>query len=172
MHWSTPAWSWNQRKFDKHSDVAAILFSSLNYYTFKRKLSFISGPVDQTYYAQSTQMHARNDILWWLHQLKTLSALLTICVGNSPVTGEFPTQRPVTRSFDVFFDRRLNKRLGKQSWGWWFEALSRPLWRHCNEQSRSPNEKRICFHVVELTPKHKFLDSIAIILISSRCSHL
>ena len=30
--------------------------------------------------------------------------LLTICAGNSPVTGEFPTQRPVTRSFDVFFD--------------------------------------------------------------------
>ena len=28
--------------------------------------------------------------------------------------GEFPTQRPVTRSFDVFFDLRLNKRLSKQ----------------------------------------------------------
>ena len=43
-----------------------------------------------------------------------------------------PAQRPVTRSFDVFFDLRLNKRLSKQSWGWWFETLSRPLWRHCN----------------------------------------
>ena len=32
--------------------------------------------------------------------------------------GEFPTQRPVTRSFDVFFDLRLNKRLSKQPWGW------------------------------------------------------
>ena len=42
------------------------------------------------------------------------------------------TQRPVTRSFDVSFDLRLNKRLSKQSWGWWFETLSRPLWRHCN----------------------------------------
>ena len=38
----------------------------------------------------------------------------------------------MTRSFDVFFDLRLNKRLSKQSWGWWFETLSRPLWRHCN----------------------------------------
>ena len=38
----------------------------------------------------------------------------------------------VTRSFDVFFDLRLNKRLSKQSWGWWFETLSCPLWRHCN----------------------------------------
>ena len=52
---------------------------------------------------------------------------------TGPVTGEFPTQRPVTRSFDVFFDRRLNKWLSKQSWGWWFETLSRPLWRHCND---------------------------------------
>ena len=54
--------------------------------------------------------------------------------GNSPVSGEFPTQRPVTRSFDVFFDLRLNKWLSKQSWGWWFETLSLPSWRHCNGQ--------------------------------------
>ena len=45
--------------------------------------------------------------------METLSALLAICVGNSPVTDEFPAQRPVTRSFDVFFDLRLNKRLNK-----------------------------------------------------------
>ena len=64
---------------------------------------------------------------WWRHQMETFSALLVICAGNSPV----PTQRPVTRSFDVFFDLRLNKRLSKQSWGWWFETPSRPLWRHC-----------------------------------------
>ena len=35
--------------------------------------------------------------------METFSALLAICEGNSPVTGEFPAQRPVTRSFDVFF---------------------------------------------------------------------
>ena len=40
--------------------------------------------------------------------------------GNSPVPGEFPTQRPVTGSFDVFFDLPPNKRLSKQSLGWWF----------------------------------------------------
>ena len=50
--------------------------------------------------------------------------------GEFTVPCEFPTQRPVTRSFDVFFDLRLNKRLSKQSWGWWFKTLSRPLWRH------------------------------------------
>ena len=60
------------------------------------------------------------------------SALLGICAGNSPVTGEFPTQRSVTRSFDVLFDLRLNKRFSKQSWVWWFETPLRPLWRHCN----------------------------------------
>ena len=54
------------------------------------------------------------------------------CVGNSPVTGEFPTQRPVTQSFDVFLDLHLNKRLSKQPWGWWFETPPRSLWRHCN----------------------------------------
>ena len=43
--------------------------------------------------------------------------------GEFTGPGEFPTQRPVTRSFDVFFDLRLNKRLSKQPWGWWFETL-------------------------------------------------
>ena len=67
---------------------------------------------------------------WWRHQMETFSASLAICVGNSPVHGEFPAQRPVTRSFYVFFDLRLNKRLRIQLWGWWFETLSCPLWRH------------------------------------------
>ena len=69
---------------------------------------------------------------WWRHQMETFSAVLAICAGNSPVPGEFPAQRPVTRSFDVLFDLRPNKRLSKQSWGWWFETLSRPFWRHRN----------------------------------------
>ena len=55
-----------------------------------------------------------------------------LCVGNSPVTCVFPSQRPVTRSFDSFFDVRLNKPLAKQSWGWSFETPSRSLWSHCN----------------------------------------
>ena len=70
---------------------------------------------------------------WWRHQMETFSALLAICAGNSPVPGEFPTQRPVTRSFDVYFDLRPNEWLSKQSWGWWFEMPSRPLWRHRND---------------------------------------
>ena len=67
----------------------------------------------------------------WRHQMETFSALPAICAGNSPGSGEFPAQRPVTRSFDVFFDLRPNKQLSKQWWGWWFETLSKPLWRLC-----------------------------------------
>ena len=74
-------------------------------------------------------------ITWWRHQMETFSALRTICAGNSPVTGEIPAQRPVTRSFDGFFYLRLNKRLSKQSWDWWFGTPSRPLWRHRNVNS-------------------------------------
>ena len=64
---------------------------------------------------------------WLRHQMENFSALLAFCV-----TGEFPAQRPVTRSFDVFFDLRLNKHLSKQSWGLWFETPSCSLWRHYN----------------------------------------
>ena len=41
--------------------------------------------------------------------METFSTLLALCVGNSPVAGEFPTQISVTRSFGVFFDLRLEK---------------------------------------------------------------
>ena len=64
--------------------------------------------------------------------METFPALLAIYARNSSVSGEFPAQRPVTRSFDVFFDLCLNKWLSKQWWGWWFETPSRPLWRYCN----------------------------------------
>ena len=74
----------------------------------------------------------------WRHHMETFSASLAICVGNSPVPGEFPAQRPVTRNFDVFFDLHLNKRLSKQSRGWWFETPLYPLWRHCNVSSQGP----------------------------------
>ena len=40
---------------------------------------------------------------WWRHQMETFSALLDLCARNSPVIGEFPSLKPVTRSFSVFF---------------------------------------------------------------------
>ena len=66
--------------------------------------------------------------------METFSALLTFCAGNSPVTGEFPSQRSVTRSFDIFFYLCLNERLSKQSKRQWFETPSHPLLRHCNRK--------------------------------------
>ena len=82
---------------------------------------------------QDTPLKHTPTVSWWRHQMETFSALLAICVGNSPVPGEFPAQRPVTRSFDAFFDLHPNKRLSEQMWGWWFETLSHSLWRHCND---------------------------------------
>ena len=80
----------------------------------------------------TTWWYSKFIAIWWRHQMEAFTALLAICAGNSPVPGEFPTQRPVTRSFDVFFDLRVNKRLSKQLWSWWFETHSPPLWRHSN----------------------------------------
>ena len=87
-----------------------------------------------TYLVYIWTARVHDDVIKWKH----FSALLALCAGNSPVTGELPSQRLVTRSFDVLFDLRLNKLLSNQSWDWWFETPSRPLWSHCNvyEQPR------------------------------------
>ena len=61
---------------------------------------------------------------WWRHRMETFSVLQALCAGNSLVTGEFPPQRLVARSVDVFCDLRMNKQMSKQSWGWWFETPS------------------------------------------------
>ena len=72
---------------------------------------------------------------YWDHIMTSSNhfLFLALCQGNPPVTGGFPSQRPVTRSFDVYFDLRLNIRLCKQSRRRWFETSSRSLWRHCNK---------------------------------------
>ena len=79
-----------------------------------------------------------DDVIKWKHFL-----ILAICAGNSPVPGEFPAQRPVTQSFDVFFDLCLNKWLSKQSWGWWFETVLCPLSCHCNGVSNIEETNRL-----------------------------
>ena len=96
----------------------------------------------------------------WHDDVIKFSTLLAICEGNSPVSGEFPAQRPVTRSFDIFFDLRLNKRLSKQSLGWWFETLSCPLWRQCNEMRRQnahPNSHYSKLNVIGLMHQYDLL---------------
>ena len=76
--------------------------------------------------------------------METFFALLALCAGNSPATGEFPALSPVTRNFDVFYNLRLNKRLSKQSWGWWLATPLDPLWRHCNEIRQSKTIHTCC----------------------------
>ena len=63
--------------------------------------------------------------------------------GEFTVPGEFPAQRPETRSFDVFFDLHRNKRLSRQSWGWWFETQWCPLWRQYNAIKHKKNCKTL-----------------------------
>ena len=84
---------------------------------------------------------SHDDVIKWKH----FSALLALCAGNSPVTGEFPSQMPVTWCFDVFFDLRLNKRLSKQPRCRWFETPLCWLWRHWN----AAIDKR-CEHMARL----------------------
>ena len=64
----------------------------------------LTQPTGNHWLAASCRLTQRS---WWRHQMETFSALLAICAGKSPVPGEFPTQRPVTRSFNVFFDLRV-----------------------------------------------------------------
>ena len=92
-----------------------------------------------------------DDIIKW----KYFSALLALCAGNSLVTCEFPSKRPVTRSFAVFFYPRLNKRLSKQSWLQWFETPSRQLWCRCNDVYP---EKNLECNIIRdiLNPMNKF----------------
>ena len=83
------------------------------------------------------------DVIKWKH----FPCYWPFVRGNSPVTGEFPSQRPVTRIFDVFFDPLLNKRLSKQSWGWWFETPSRSLWHHCRVHAASAVRCRVTCNI-------------------------
>ena len=80
--------------------------------------------------------------------MKTSSNGSIFCVTGhlcGEFTGEFSAHRPMTRSFGVLYVC-LSKRLSKQSWGWWYETLSRPLWRHCIEDSEDvgPTYINVC----------------------------
>ena len=65
-------------------------------------------------------------------KMETFSVLLAVCEGNSLVTSKFPSQRPVTWSFNGFFDLCLKKRLSKQVTRWWSQMPPRWLWHHSN----------------------------------------
>ena len=81
---------------------------------------------------------------WWHHQMETFSASLARWEGNPPVTGGFSSQRPVTRSFAVFFDVRLNKRLSKQSRCQCFKTP-------CRHREELTFEAVPCFRLITIT---------------------
>ena len=86
------------------------------------------------HWSKQTELNINNETpcSWWRRQMEIFSALMALCAGNSPVTGELPAQKSVTRSFGIFFDLCLNKQFSKQSCGWWFETPTCSWWRHCN----------------------------------------
>ena len=93
--------------------------------------------------------------------METFSALLALCEGNQgnpPVTGGFPSQRPVTWSFDVFFDLRLNKQLSKQSKRWSIVTPSHPLWRQCNVKWISDGS---CIHDIAQHPRFRVREAFS-----------
>ena len=101
--------------------------------------------------------------------METFSALLALCAGKSHVNGEFPSQRPVTRSFDVSLIFGLNKRLSKPSWSWWFETPSRLLWSHCNDTTFFISNRALGPHFTNGFPSQFRLDR-NFVLLSPRLS--
>ena len=77
-------------------------------------------------YASPFRSYLHDDVIKWKHLARYWH------FGRGIHRSSWPSQRPVTQSFSVFFHLRLNKWLSKQSRGWWFETPSCPLWRHCN----------------------------------------
>ena len=75
-------------------------------------------------------VYNHDDVIKWKHFARYWPFVRAI--HRAPVNS--PHKWPVTRSFDVYFDLRPNKRLSKQSRGWWFETLLCPLWRHRNDK--------------------------------------
>ena len=123
--------SLHRKNREEELQVSSLTWNKQNFF-FKHWKHHTVPLKSEKHSRMTTKPHCNISPSWWRHQKETFSALLAFCAGNSLVTGEFPAQGPVTRSFDVFFDLSLNKWLTKQSWGWWLETPSHPLWQHCN----------------------------------------
>ena len=89
-------------------------------------LEFVHGPQGRNGWFNGLELASR------CHQMETFSALLALCEGKPLVIGGSSSQRPVTLSFDVFFDLHLNTRLSKQWRRQWFEIPLRSLSGHCH----------------------------------------
>ena len=122
---------YNHCRRQRSTSFTSSQFSLINVYSLKNEYT-------EYHHQHSNAKKVYHPILmlhytWWRHQMEIFFALPALCAGNSPVTGEPPSKRPVTRSLDLSYDLRLNKRLTKQSRRGCFETPSRPLWRHSKE---------------------------------------
>ena len=106
---------------------------------------------------------------WWRHQMETFSALLALCPGKSPVpvNSSHKTQWRGALIFSLIC--ALDKRLSKQSCGWWFETPSLSLWRHCNEntvlaighqESNPIMNARVTCHIISLLHYYAFTETL------------
>ena len=85
-------------------------------------------------WSDSIPWDGRTDLKWWRHEMDTFSALLTICAGKFTGDRWIAPSKPIDAYlWCIFLICALNKRLSKQSRGWWFETPSRSLWHHCKE---------------------------------------
>ena len=82
----------------------------------RRQVVFLCWMQDLNIHSK-TKLNKTMCISWWRHQMETFSASRALCAGNSPVTGEFPAQRLVTRSFDVFFCVWINSWINNREAG-------------------------------------------------------
>ena len=126
-------WIWFVISMSNIPTKLCLIYKMSKYYrnTFPDFFAFLAGDCEtgQTHHDPDSEN---------MECMMTLSNGNIFCItgllcGNSLVTGEFPAQRPVTWSFEDFFDLHLNKRLSKQQWGWWFEMPLWSWWRHCND---------------------------------------
>ena len=117
--------TWCSKTIGKRSEVISFTFmywiptSIMHMIVFdKQNISYEIAHLQMSWYVtdylstlvQMSFALSQEAITWWRHQKETFSALLSLCEGNSRVTGEFPSQRPVTRSFEIFFDLRQSLR--------------------------------------------------------------
>ena len=107
---------------NSHLPCSSHKFNYLKYFITLPVISLVLILFQSNAHSSVSMVHKYDDVI------------LALFSGNSPATGEFPTQRPVMGSFDVFFHLGLTKQLIQQSWGWWFETASRTLWLHYDDK--------------------------------------
>ena len=119
----------------RHNQVALVFAHALLLSWCQANSSYRVIDMEDYYGNTNTEKCTYGDqaLTWWRHQMETFSAWLALCEGNPPVSGGFTSQRPVTRSFDIFIDQRLNKRMSKPSRRRWLETPSSSSWSHCND---------------------------------------